>query len=294
MYSKYFLRCICLLLAVLCLAGEVTPALAKDDIRATIEAKKDNSRIINVPLRGETQFYSQKNPLYASMVYEYRKSPTSRIFGDGGCAPTSGAMAIMALLDAESLPALQKYTKEGTPFSLCPHSINSYGCRRCKERMPITAAADYKKYLPLVLGAYACGDNKEGTVWRRASATAGGSGGTGAQFLESLCPHLGLTCEMLKSPKKGDWLDQIDEDTVGIMLSISSPFTGGSHYVTVISADKDYFYILDPMEPESYKKKNDPNRVLEVIEPGLVRVKRSNYKRMGVYTAYLISKPAEK
>lgn len=292
MNYKHFSRFLCLLLAVVCIAGDFTPALANETVRAAIEAKENNTHMINVPGRGETLFYSQENPLYASMVYEYKKSPTHRLFGDGGCAPTSAAMALMALIDAETLPVIQQYTKKGEPYTLCVHSLNSNGCRRCKERMPIVTAEDYVKYLPVVLGAYACGDNKDGTVWRRGSTAAGGTGGTGAQFLNVLCPQLGLTCEMLKSPKTGEWMDQIDADTVGMMLSISSPFTGGSHYVTVISVDAEYFYVLDPMAPASYKKKNDPNRVLELIEPGLVRIKRSNYKRMGVYTAYLISKPA--
>ena len=285
-----FVRLISLLLCIFMSLPLMAAGLAdQDSVRAAIEEKGDNTRLITVPGRGETLFYAQANPLYDKMRYEQKKSGSYRSFGEGGCGPTAAASALMVLLDAQELTVLQQYSMDGKPYSLCVHAINKWSCSRCEERMEIVAPADYRKYLPVILGAYACGNNAEKEVWRRAARSQGGTGGTGMQFLYSVCPKLGLTCVSPKDNTDPAWLDEIDEDTVAVVMCASSPFTGSGHYVSIVAVDETYFYLLDPMQPASYSKKTDSNRILEVMEPGLVRVKRENYRRMGFYTIYLIS-----
>ena len=181
----------------------------------------------------------------------------------------------------------------GEPYSICPHAVNSWNCAKCKERLQIVSPEDYSQYLPVILAAYACGNNVDREVWRRASASQGGSGGTGMQFLYSVCPKLSLSCVSPENTSDSSWLDLIGPDTVAVGMSTSSPFTGSGHYVAVLWVDDEYIYMLDPMEPASYSKKTDKMRILEVIEPGLVRVQRDKYRHLGFYTIYIMSKEAQ-
>lgn len=291
MPTKYLsARRVLLLFCVLfCAVSAVFPAACAHDVRSAIEQNQNTERYIDVPGRGMTYFYPQKNPIYSQMTYECKGSSTYRSFGEGGCAPAAASSALMALLDEDALTVLQQHTANGQPFSLCTHSLNAWTCRSCKERMPITSAADHRTYLPVILGSYACGNNPEGNIWRRAARSAGGSGGTSAEFLLKICPILGLSCSEVDDLSDASWLDRIGSDTVAVILSVSSPFTGSGHYVTVVSADEESIYLLDPLSMDSYSRSNDPLRCLEIIEPGLVRVSRSMYKHLGLYRVYLVS-----
>lgn len=278
---------------LVCAAAFSVPAAFAQDARSAIEEKGNNTRYITVPGRGETLFYAQRNPMFNRMIYEYRGSRTARIFGDGGCGPSATAAALMALLDPQDLTVLQQYTMNGEPFSVCQHTMNAWSCARCKERLQITAPEDYVTYLPVILASYACGNNPDKEVWRRKSASLGGSGGTGMQFLYSVCPHLSLSCVSPEDNSDASWLDQVGENTVAVGMSASSPFTGSGHYVAVLWVDDEYIYMFDPMQPSSYSKKHDKLRIIEVIEPGLVKVRRDEYRHLGFYTIYIISKDAQ-
>ena len=67
-------------------------------MKMEMDALAGTSRTVSVPGRGEIQYYAQNDPVWAAMRYEARKSKQARPFGQGGCGPTSMAMAIANLV----------------------------------------------------------------------------------------------------------------------------------------------------------------------------------------------------
>ena len=80
---------------------------------------------------------------------------------------------------------------------------------------------------------------------------------------------------------------------VGIVaVDPTSPFTGSSHYITLAAADEEYLYVLDPLRREKAEYANlDPTDMLEIITPGLVRMKQSDAMLTVMSPFYLISAP---
>ncbi|MDO4484243.1 MAG: hypothetical protein Q4C54_07380 [Clostridia bacterium] len=64
-----------------------------------------------------------------------------------------------------------------------------------------------------------------------------------------------------------------------------SPYTGGGHYMVAAAADDTYIYILDPYMKEDYSK-TDKRHVIEVLEPGLLRVKIADWRSLALYGSY--------
>lgn len=282
MVPKGFLSLV-LFLCLLC-------SIACADVRTELEARTDSSRLISLPGNTQVRFYPQTNRRYAGMKYEYRESRTRRTFGEGGCAPCAAASSLSLLVSPEELLVLNHHTADGQPFSICPHAVNAWSCDSC-TRLQLVTPEDVSSYLPLMLGSYACGNNDLNRRWRRASGQIGGSGGTNAQFLQEICLLLGLQYQLLEDYPDDVWLSQLDGSTAAVCLSVSSPFTGGNHYVAAVAADERYVYLLDPMDKYAYSKEHDDMRMLHVIEHGLVRVRRDLYRYLGFYTVHLLSLP---
>lgn len=282
---KILLHKTILLLSALVLCCSVVSA---ESISSVFDAREDTTRVIEVPIIGSATLYEQNNPLWTRIVYEYHNSPTARAFGDGGCGPTAASIVLGTLLDDTALEQFNLLTSDGLPYSICPHAINRWDCSSCKDRLLLDTGAQIRRFLPLVLGSYACGNNRTGSVSRRAGYSVGGSGGTGMQFLTELCPELGLSCTMYNAEKDKSWLDLMGPGTMAVVLSNTSdsPFSARGHYVVLAALDDDYFYILDPIVKASYNKK-----MLEVLTPGFVRVQRTsgNYTRLCLDKAYVIS-----
>jgi len=272
------------LVMALMLLCPVCFASTAQDIRAELDSRQDIDRYVTVPHVGEVWLYVQKNLVWYKLIYETRNSPTLRIFGDGGCGPTSSSIVIAALAGEDGLTGILEHAGENG-FSLCPHAVNSWSCRTCKERMPIETAEDVFTYLPLVLGSYACGNNDTGSRFRIAKTSGGG---TNMKMLLEICPYFGLECTVVENTADSSWIDSIGDGTMAVLLTntTSSPFTGGAHYVAVVSADEDYIYFMDPMAKTEYK-----SAMVEIMEKGLSRVRRTeaNYKKLHVAAVYLVS-----
>ena len=239
-----------------------------------------------MPYVGEVMLYAQKNLMWYKLVYEYRNSPTYRIFGDGGCGPTSASIVIAALA-GDNITGILDHAGEGG-FTLCTHSVNPWNCRSCKHRMPLETEEDVRTYLPLILGSYACGNNDKGSRYRIAKANGGG---TNMKMLLEICPYFGLSCTMIDAPADDDWANRIGDGTMAVVLSntSSSPFTGGAHYVACVAADEEYIYFMDPMAKTEYK-----SACLDIMEMGLSRMRRTeaNFKKLHAAAVYLVTNEA--
>ena len=253
----------------------------------------DNTRWIEVPGRGEMLFYAQNNPFWDKMRYEATGSPTYRNFGDGGCCPTSTAIAIANLLPVTELGKIRVYaSRRANGYGISVASMNPLNSPRRNGTLWLDQAEDYQRYLPLVFGQYAAGNNAKGSIWRVADwSISGRNGGTGAGFVPGLCEIYGLTYLKVAGKANMDWIAPIKQGALAVALANSRwhPFaTGNGHYVTIVGCDDVYVYIMDPQNKTEYSN-SDRKNVLEVLEPGLVRVKLSNFNDLMISMVHVIA-----
>ena len=83
------------------------------------------------------------------------------------------------------------------------------------------------------------------------------------------------------------------EDTIAVACTggYGSPFTNTSHFLVLAGVDDEYLYILDPLRRDDYGDL-DRNGYLEVIRPGLVRVKLENASHCNLRPIYLMQPEA--
>ena len=100
-----FLRTAAFLCMCVFLLGNAHVSFA-DDLTYTeayFTQQEGYSGIIEVPGKGPMRYYAQNDPLWQDLAYERSETQSRRPFGDGGCGPTAGAMAIANLVTEEEL-----------------------------------------------------------------------------------------------------------------------------------------------------------------------------------------------
>lgn len=254
----------------------------------------NNNRLIDVPGRGPTLFYAQTNPFWKDMRYEVAGSAASRRFGDSGCCPTSAAIAFANLLPAEELGKIRPFSSprvSGYGFAL--NSMNPLDMNGRTGVYWLDGAADYQRYLPLVFGQYAAGNNDQRHAWRskqKESSDGSNGTGTGIGFVPKLCTIYGLRYIHAPDRMNMDWVEPVRKGAIAIALANSQwhPFAAGrGHYVAIVGCDEEYLYIMDPQDKTKYD--TDRKNILEVMEQGFVRVKLSDYKDLLIGNIYVIT-----
>ena len=279
-----------LLAAVLFLQGLfLSVALAQEgymdlQMKRTVlagDAERNNNRMIDVPGRGPMLFYAQNNPFWAGMRYETRGSRTFRQFGEGGCNPTSAAIAIGNLIPLEELGKIRRsVSRYANGHGIASNAMNPLNLQRRVGVWWFEYAEEYRSYLPLIFGQFAAGNNGKGKNWRIAAGQESG-GGTSAGFLPELSEIYGLNFTKYPGRMNLDWMNAVKCGATAIGLANSQwhPFANSNgHYVVLVGCDEEYVYILDPQDKAAGEYKNDRRNVLEVMEPGLVRVKLSDFR----------------
>ncbi len=239
------------------------------------------SRVVDVPGRGPMQYYAQNDPQWARSLYEPVYSKNYRIFKDSGCGPTSVAMAIACQVPSERLPELIAFARkpeEGFPFCSC--SVNGYRCDRTHELTYPTAGEDFLSHLPVIFASYATGNNTRRAKYRTEDTA------TSILLFPSLAESYGLQYLAVR-----EWEDAraAIEAGASVITTVSRGiFTPVSHYLFLASVDEEWIYILDPYMRENYDEL-DTKHILEVVEPGLVRAKLSDFDRLGFSGYYVLS-----
>ncbi len=141
-------------------ADSVTVTKLAMDRRETISGWEE------VPGRGEMMVYAQNDPLWKSMRYENLGSTKKRTLGDGGCGPTSVAMAVANLVPRERLADICAYAKSELGFTFNARSVNEYYCDLPDAQYQVQTAEEYMRYLPVVMAGFATGNNQWGLVSR--------------------------------------------------------------------------------------------------------------------------------
>ncbi len=259
------LLCVCVFLA-----GGAYASFA-DDMTLTeafFTQPEQYSGLVEVPGKGTMRYYAQNDPLWSALTYERSTSSSLRPFGDGGCGPTAGAMAVANLIPAEELSRIAAEARQ--EYSLCPCSLNMAKCIHRHARYVLTSQRDYVRFLPLVFGDYATGNNLDG-VYSRGQAQ-----GTGTGFLHDIAKVYGITIT-----STADYDEAIrallNGDTVLGHASRGGALTNTGHYVLLAHFDSERLYILDPLCRTDYSAYLYGKKV-EIIRPGLIAFTHENVK----------------
>lgn len=250
-------------------------------MKMEMDAIQGTSHTVHVPGRGEMQYYAQNDPVWARMRYEARGSNQARIFGQGGCGPTSMAMAIANLVPEESLGGLAAYAKMKNGFTFCTCSVNQYYCNHTHAQYRLETPAEFKRYLPVAMASFATGNN----IWGENSRADGG--GTSTAFMKRATEAYGLYFTLTKDRDAA--LSALEDGAMVVASTggASSPFTGGGHYLTLASVYEGKLYILDPYLKTDYSK-TDKRHLLTQIEPGLLEADLEDIDELLLYTFYII------
>ena len=273
-------RFICVSVCVLILCGK---AGAEDESFAEryFAAPPSYNTEIELPDGKKIAYYAQNDLLWGDLIYEKRGSGKHRPFRDSGCAPSALAMALRRVVKDEELIRLSEYAKRD--FSLCECSLNEERCTKSHARYYITSVKDYVRFLPLVLGDFACGNNTFGIVSRDDGT------GTGTAFYKAVAGIFGL--EMTVTENAAEAANAANAG-LGVVLfaGAGGTFTNTGHYMLLAGADSDYYYYLDPLCRTSYRQWDSHNYV-NILDLGLLSVKKSNLHYTNIYS-YIIFSPA--
>ncbi len=217
---------------------------------------------------GTWMVYGQNDPIWDRLIFEVPYSSRHRNFGDGGCGPTAVAMAIANLVPKEELGKIAEYATDPEGYTFCSCCIGTAHCNEGHVPYQMKTPDEYLRYFPLAVADFAMGNNVFGVQGRRDSY------GTNMTYLESLCSVYGITMTSVRS--RDDAIAMLQKgNATAIACTTSGPFTSRSHFITLAGADEEYLYILDPLRREDYTEL-DRYEALELITPGLVRVKLEN------------------
>lgn len=256
---------------------EQTVTLTKIDMdsRPTLNGKRE------VGTLGKLQLYAQNDELWARFRYENKGSTEKRGFGDGGAGPTAVAMAVANLVPKEELPRMTGYALATSGYTFCTCSVNQYFCNRLHAQYQIESPEEFVKYLPLAFGSFATGNN----IWKDQSRTK--RGGTNLLFMEYVAGIYGLELKTTKNLDEA--VRAVENGAMAVCVASSGPFAKGSHYVVMAGLDDEYLYVLDPYRRDSYEA-TDRERMLEMVTPNAVRVRRENMNRLGLKVFYVLEK----
>lgn len=234
---------------------------------------------IALPDGRELAYYAQNDELWGSMIYEEKSSAKRRPFRDSGCAPTALAIALRRVVPDEDLILLSRYAKR--PYSLCPCSLNEGRCTSQHVRYYLTSVKDYRRFLPLILGDFACGNNVFGVVDRDEGT------GTGVRFYKSIAGIFDLDMTTTTDIEQAAIAANMGMGVV-VFAGSGGAFTSTGHYMSLVGADDEYYYIFDPLCRSSYKTW-DSQGIVNVIYQGLVSFKKSKLHYANFYSFVIFS-----
>lgn len=236
---------------------------------------------------GSWMLYAQNDPLWNRLTFETETSGKRRPFGDGGCGPTAVAMAIVNLVGKEELIKLGEYAASPFGFRFCPCSVNEYWCSGKHLPYRLTTADAYLRYFPLAVAGFAAGNNIWGVQGRYANGF-----GTSMHYVEKLCQIFDISVSQTRGLSDAlAFLQKENAIVIACTTGYGSPFTNTSHFLVLAGVDDTYLYVLDPLRRSHYQAL-DQRGYLEVLTPGLVRIKLEDAAKCSLYPAYLLERAA--
>ena len=248
-------------------------------VESHFAAPEGYSGMIQVPGMGEMRYYAQNDPLWGALCYEKHDIKSRRPFRDSGCSPSSLAMAIAKMIPIEEMGLIEQAAKND--FSICSCSLNKSRCIRDHARYIITSQRDFVRFLPLVFGDYAAGNNINGTYSRSATA------GTNSAYMKEVANLYGLDMTIIHDFDQA--LEEMEKGNAVVALAAAGGvFTNTGHYVFLANYYEGKLYVLDPLYRTTYKTKN--SKRLEIIQPGLVALTDKNIRYAQFTNFYIFTR----
>jgi len=248
----------------------------EEPMRTFFDNRETVCGYINVPGRGDMYYYAQNDPSWDPVRYnfinEMRRGCT---MGSAGCGATAFAILLRAVIPEEELLKMEmlSYNEQGYPFCICSN-MPKY-CTGVHERLKPETAEDFARFLPIIVSSFIGGNNQS----RQA----------GNVLCRTLLSKLEIPYE--STSKMDVALDALKKGAVIFSNTgtKASPFTKSGHYITLVSCYDGYIYIFDPYIRENYEA-FDSKHVLEVIQPGFVRIEEEHMKKLCI-SGYTIVYP---
>lgn len=255
------------------------------------------SRMIDVPGSGPVQYYAQNDPAWKKAIYEEYYTSRRRRMLDTGCGPATLAMAVARQVPSEDLPALNAFAKDpAVGFPLCSCSVTGEYCFEdyyIKKRgygqpghVALTPGTpqEYSKWLPMILASYAVGNNHRYEKLRTFEP------GTKIYLFRMVAEDYGLAYTSTHEFEEA--LAAVRAGKSVITTVVKGIFTTESHYLFLAGADSEYLYIMDSYAKTAYPR--DKEGYLEVIEPGLLRVKLEDVPAIQLYSFYIMHRETDR
>ena len=274
--------------------GRMRPIVYETDeesISATkveMDSRPTGNGYVTIEGVGTFMNYAQNDELWASIGYEARGSAKHRSFGNGGCSPTAVAIAIANLCPPEELPRLIGYANTQVGYTFCDCSVNRYFCDHKHAQYQLRTSEEFLRYMPLAVANFATGNN----IWDIKSRSD--RSGTNMRYLEKFCAIYGTRVSVIEEVDElFRRMEEEKEDGIKRMAIAcavgGSPFTSTGHFVVICGLDEEYMYILDPWRRDDYSE-YDRRDYAEVLQPGVVRIKRENAHDCNLIPFYLLEK----
>lgn len=249
--------------------AHVSFADAMTDMEAYFSQEEGYSGLVEVPGFGEMRYYAQNDPLWRDLIYEKEDThASSRPFRDSGCSPTALAMAVANLVSADELSVIRQYAKHD--FALCSCSVNKGRCTHSHTRYVISSQRDYERFLPLIFGDFAAGNNTLGVVSRSTAV------GTGSAYLEKIAQVYGLSIRFVNDYSEAVELVGTKNASVMALAGKNGVFTTVGHYMYLAGKDGENLFIFDPLLRKNYRAYTNWSKV-EVLQPGLVSMRHKDF-----------------
>ncbi len=249
------------------------------DLRQTLNGR------VTVEGVGSWMVYAQDDPLWDRLIFEASNSPKRRVFGDGGCGPTAVAIALASVLEPEELVRIGDLAAtDGYRFCSCSTTENF--CNGLHLSYQLSTPEQYLRYFPIAVANFSTGNNTLGVKGRSSNY------GTNMSYLEPLCRALNVSCVRTNSMRKALEFLSIGGDRMVVTCTAGadSPFTDTSHFLVMAGVDEEYLYLIDPMRRDDYSRW-DTREVLEIVAPGVVRVKLKNVGACNLGPYFQIKRP---
>lgn len=251
-----------------------------------MDRRETNNGWYTVDGLGTWMIYGQNDPSWARLIFETENSTRRRPFGDGGCGPTAVALAIANLLEPQELCKINDYALEPYGYTICSCSLTQIFCHQYHAPHFIDKPEEMLKYFPLVIGSFATGNNSLEVQGRYDRF------GSNMNYLPTLCDTVyGIRMEQIDDKETAfAFLKENKGMAITCTGGYGCPFTSRTHFITLAGADEEYLYILDPLARDDYGELDEDEK-LEILTPGLVRMKKADAMTIMMSPIYLLYKP---
>ena len=250
-----------------CALGEQAQKPSHEDL---IKAGQSYTKVVEV-VGKKLLFFAQNSPEWAHL-WATDDVRARRTFGDSGCA-----VAAFANASVNSLP--MRRLREISNLARSPIAVDNVSLSRYyglyKGRFLIENDSDYLRYWPLVLGNLSAQNNTFGVRENR-----------NMKFYDPILKAFGVSYSVTSDPPTA--LEALGKGALIVTCSTGkgSPYAENGHYFVLAGVDDSHFYILDSFIRD--KLPRDTNRRVEILEPGVQRVKIEHFNKVVVGPMYII------